>query len=174
MMTPMDEAWDLIKGQNIFSRMANRVRYGPVKYYHGTTSEGAKSIMDSGFEPRDSFRGVGAYVSQNPGFAANYATDFGQRPPEQQGMIGIRQKTPMPFQTTQGSDGYANQGRFTETIPSQYLVNMKPNSISNNSQQSVPPDYQEKTQVQGVNNKYGQWTQPMQYNEWLKQFGDGS
>jgi len=162
---PFETSWILLK-RNFFQRIGDRLRYGPVKYYHGTTADAAKSIASEGFDPTKNeigIRGRGTYVSQNPAFAGKFATDFGGRPDEQQGMVGVRSKVPMDsFMTTQGNSDFAQQGMFSQSIPPQYLVNMKPKQMS---QQNVPTDYQQYNSAIGGYSA-GNWSQPVASPNW--------
>jgi len=157
---PFETSWILLK-RNFFQRIGDRLRYGPVKYYHGTTADSAKNIAREGFQPNKNeigIRGQGTYVSQNPAVAGKFATSFGTRPVEQQGMIGVRSKVPMDsFQVNEGDANFANQGMFSQPIPPQYLVNLKPKQYS---QQNVPTDYQEfESPYRGYS--AGDWSQPV-------------
>jgi len=159
-MTVFDNSWIILK-RNIIQRLSDRLRYGPVKYYHGTTANSAQNIAREGFQPIENkvgIRGQGTYVSQNPAVAGRFATAFGSRPTEQQGMIGVRSRVPMDsFTVTQGDANFANQGLFSQPIPPQYLVNLKPKQYS---QQNVPTQYQESESMFGGYSA-GDWSQPI-------------
>lgn len=120
-MTPMDEAWTLLKRQTTLGEFHPDLPspYGPVKWLHGTPEVNVGSIRRLGVLPNDGLDwGYGAFVTQNPTSAERYGRRTRQGPPA---YIGVREGAGEP--ESREAEGYSTHA-FPKGISPQFLTVM--------------------------------------------------
>jgi len=129
-MTPMDEAWILLKRQTTLGEFHPDLPspHGPVMYYHGTGQRYIPTIQSTGLKPSFGNYGNAVYATSDIDLARYYANKhkFGigtqtvNRPRSPPSIVGIRapKDNSVPVDIVDST----NIAMFPQTIPPQYLV----------------------------------------------------